>query len=212
MQAQLEQLSVQAADLRASRQRIVTAQETERRRLEAEIRAGVQPELEAMAGQLADVDRLLGQDPHQAISRLEDLTAVTQQTLDELRELARGIFPPLLADKGLIPALQAQVRKIETGVAIQAADDVASRRFEPGIEAAVYFSCLEALRRATTSTVIRLVDDRDQLRFSVDGLAAVVDGEMQASQDRIAAVGGTLEIGEAAVSGRIPLTSVIVRA
>src|SRR5205823_12531746 len=121
-----------------------------------------------------------------------------------------GIFPALLADKGLVPALQAQIRKVEAGVAIQAASDV--RRFEPGIEAAVYFSCLEALRRATTSTVIRLVDDRHQLRFSIDGLAAVVDGEMQASQDRIAAVGGTLEIGEAAVSGRIPLTSVIVRA
>src|SRR5205807_1768733 len=122
LQAQLEQLSIQAADLRASRQRIVTAQETERRRAEAEIRP-----------------------------------------------------------------------------AVQAADAVGSGRFEPGIEAAVYCSCLEALRRATTSTVIRLVDDRDQLRFSVDGLAAVVDGEMQASQDRIAAVGGTLEIGEAAV-------------
>ena len=206
LQAQLEQLSIQAADLRASRQRIVTAQETERRRLESEIRAGVQPELEAMAGQLADVDRLLGEDLHQAIRRLEDLTAVTQHTLDELRELARGIFPPLLADKGLVPALQAQIRKVEAGVAIQAADDLESRRFEPGIEAAVYFSCLEALRRATTATVIRLADEGGELRFSVHGLATAMNGEMQDSQDRIAAVGGTLEIREEAVSGRIPLT------
>ena len=194
------------------RHRIVAARQTEQQRIEGEIRGSVQGSLESIRARLGDAERLLAEDPVRASTTLDGLTTQTQATLDQLRELARGIFPPLLADRGLVPALAAHVRKGEAHVAIDADARLAGARYDPGIESAIYFACVEALRGGRSSTVIRLVDDGDQLRFSVDGLAAVVDGEMQASQDRIAAVGGTLEIGEAAVSGRIPLTSVIVRA
>ena len=206
LQARLNEITDQAAQLRASRYRIVAARQNEQQRLEGEIRGGVQGGLESIRAELGDAERLLDQDPVRASAALDGMTAQTQATLDRLRELARGIFPPLLADRGLVPALEAQVRKGEAHIPIDADSHLATARYDPGVEAAVYFACVEALRRATTSTVIRLVDDSKELRFSVDGLANAMNGEMQDSQDRIAAVGGALEIGDVAVSGRIPLS------
>jgi len=112
----------------------------------------------------------------------------------------------------LVPALEAHVRKGKVHVSIDALASLAATRYEPSVEAAVYFACVEALRRATTSTVIRLVDDGDELRFSVDGIANAFHDDLQASQDRIAAVGGTLEIREGAVSGGIRLIREMVPA
>ena len=149
-----------------------------------------------------------------ASAALDGLTTQTQATLDQLRELARGIFPQLLADRGLVPALEAQMRKGEAHVPIDADSRLAAARYDPGIEAAVYFALVEALRRATSSTIIRLVADGDELRFSVDGLANAFHGDMQESQDRIAAAGGSLDVdsrlgGGTTVRGRVPMSAVV---
>jgi signal transduction histidine kinase len=207
LRARLEEITDQAAQLRASRYRIVAARQTEQQRLEGEIRGSVQGGLESIKAELSRAERLLVQDPAQASAAVDGLTAQTQAALDQLRELARGIFPPLLADRGLVSALQAHLRKGEVHVSIDAAAGLATTRLDPSVEAAVYFACIEALRRATASTIIRLADEGGELRFTVNGIASVMNGEMQDSQDRIAAVGGTLEIREEAVSGRIPLAT-----
>ena len=212
LQERLDEITEQAAQLRASRYRIVSARQTEQQRLESEIRNSVQGRLESIKAELADAEHLLVQDPTRASEALNGLTTQTQGTLDQLRDLARGIFPPLLADRGLVPALEAHVRKGKVHVSIDALASLAATRYDPGVEAAVYFACVEALRRATTSTVIRLVDDGGELRFSVDGLANAIHDDLQASQDRIAAVGGTLEIREGAVSGGIRLIREMVPA
>src|SRR5205823_13249107 len=107
---------------------------------------------------------------------------------------------------------EAHVRKGRVRVSIDARAALAATRCDPGVEAAGYFACVEALRRAAPSTLIRLGDDGGELRFSVDGLASPINGEMQDSQERIAAVGGTLDIREEAVIGRIPLTREMVPA
>jgi signal transduction histidine kinase len=204
LQARFADLSAQAAELRASRQRIVTAQETERRRLGGEIRAGVQRELEATSAQLDDVERLLRDDATAAAARLEALTEETQQTLDTLRELARGIFPPLLADRGIGPALEAQTRKTAIPASIQVDPSVAGVRFDPGVEAAVYFCCVEALRGAATPATVHLSAQDGALTFAVDG-ATALDGRLQGLRDRVEALGGGLEArGSDRLSGWIP--------
>jgi signal transduction histidine kinase len=182
----------------------VTAQERERRRLDSEIRAGVQRELEAIAGRLSEVEQLLERDPDAMAGRLELLATATQQALDRLRELARGIFPPILADKGLLPALQAQLRKVETPIALKVPAELQRRRYDPEIETALYFACIAAMRRATPATAISLAEDGTTLRFSIDGLTP--DDEIQDSADRIAAVGGELLVRDGTVEGRVPVT------
>ena len=204
LQARLADLSTQSAELRASRQRIVTAQETERRRLGSEIRAGVQRELEATSSQLDDVEHLLRHDATAAAARLEALTGETQQTLDTLRELARGIFPPLLADRGIGPALEAQARKTAIPASIQVDSSVAGVRFDPGVEAAVYFCCVEALRGAATLATVHLSAQDGALTFTVVG-AAALDGRLQGLRDRVEALGGGLEAhGSGHLKGWIP--------
>jgi signal transduction histidine kinase len=204
LQARLAQLSAQAGELRASRQRIVTAQETERRRLGGEIRAGVQRELEATSAQLDDVERLLRDDASAAAARLEALTGETQQTLDTLRELARGIFPPLLADRGIGPALEAQTRKAAIPASIQVDSSMAGARFDPGVEAAVYFCCVEALRGVTAPATVHLSAQDGALTFAVEG-AAALDGRLQGLRDRVEALGGGLEAhGPDRLHGWIP--------
>jgi signal transduction histidine kinase len=202
LRAQFERLSVQAAELRASRQRIVTAEENERRRLEEQIRGGVERELESIKLQLADTHRTLGQDADEVSHRLERLTLATQETLDRLRELARGIFPPILADRGVVSALQARLRKDDRTITVEAASDFEKTRFDPEVESAVYFTVLEALRRATSSSAIRLSQQNGELRFSIDGLTP--NGEMLDSQDRIAALGGEFHLREGSVSVSLP--------
>ena len=204
LQARLADISAQAAELRASRQRIVTAQETERRRLGSEIRAGVQRELEATSQQLDEVERLLGDDGAAAAERLEALTTETQSTLDGLRELARGIFPPLLADKGIVAALQAHARKAAVHASIESPAELGGTRFDPGVEAAVYFCCTEALRAADGPATVHLMAGAGVLTFAIDGVAAL-DGRLEGLRDRVEALGGTLARSAAGIAGSIPV-------
>ena len=191
LEARLAEISAQAAELRASRQRIVAAQETERRRLGAEIEVGVQRELEATAAQLDEVERLLSDDAAAAAVRLERLTAETQRTLDGLRELAHGVFPPLLADRGIVPALKAHTRKTAIPLSIEVPAELADARFDPGVEAAVYFCCTEALRSADGPASVRLSASDGALSFTIDGVARL-NGRLEGLRDRVEALGGSL--------------------
>jgi signal transduction histidine kinase len=204
LQARLADISAQAGELRASRQRIVTAQETERRRLGSEIRVGVQRELEATSAQLDDVERLLPEDAAAAAARLDDLTAETQRTLDGLRELARGVFPPLLADKGIVAALVAHARKAAIQASIDSPAELATTRFDPGVEAAVYFCCVEALRGVNGSAAVHLAASDGALNFEIEG-AAALDARLEGLRDRVEALGGSLkEDSPGRVHGRVP--------
>src|SRR2546430_4599949 len=130
-------------DLLASRQRLVTAQDQERRKLERNLHDGAQQQLVALALKQRLAEDLVRQDPDQAIAMLTDLRHDTGEALANLRELARGIYPPLLADQGLVAALESRVRKSPVPVAI---DPDGARRYPQQMEAAVYFCCLEALQ------------------------------------------------------------------
>ena len=133
-------------ELRASRQRLVSAQDEERRRLERNIHDGAQQQLVALTVKLRLLEQLAERDPVKAREMAGQIQADATGALDDLRDLARGIYPPLLADKGLPAALEAQARKSPVPVSVEAGE---VGRCSQDVEAAVYFSCLEALQNVT---------------------------------------------------------------
>ena len=130
-------------ELRSSRRRLVAAQDDERRKIERNLHDGAQQQLVALAVQLKLARTMVERDPAKAAALLDTLQGSATDALEDLRDLARGIYPPLLADKGLATALEAQARKAVVPVTVEA-DGVG--RFPADVESAVYFSCLEALQ------------------------------------------------------------------
>ena len=212
-------LQARLEELRASRQRLVTAQDEERRRLERNLHDGAQQHLVALKVKLGLAEMLLGRDPQRARVTLDQLKSDADEALDTLRDLARGIYPPLLADKGLGAALESQARKATVPVTVDA-DGVA--RYSQDIEAAVYFSVLEALQNVqkyagASRAVIRLREDGGELHFEVDDdghgfdVATTPAGTGLVNMgDRLDALGGQLEVTSTigtgtSVAGRIPV-------
>jgi signal transduction histidine kinase len=189
--------------LRASRQRLVSAQDEERRKLERNLHDGAQQQLVALAVKLRLLEQLVERDPAQARSVAAQLQGDTTEALEELRDLARGIYPPLLADKGLVAALESQARKSVVPVTVEG-DGVG--RYAREAEAAVYFSCLEALQNVAkyaeaTRATVTLADGDGRLRFEVtdDGVGFDPGGSsygtgLQGIADRLAALGGEIDI------------------
>jgi signal transduction histidine kinase len=206
-------------DLRASRQRLVEAQDEERRRLERNIHDGAQQQLVALAVKARLAKQLTERDPAKAAEMLGQIEAETQTALEDLRDLARGIYPPLLADRGLAAAIEAQSRKSRLGVEV---DATGLGRFPAEIEATVYFCTLEALQNVAkyadaAHTIVHLNRTNGDLSFEVvdDGRGFDPDGVasgsgLQGMADRLAAVGGSFEIRSApgrgtTVAGHVPV-------
>jgi len=205
-------------EVRASRKRLVAAQDQERRRLERNLHDGAQQQLVALKVRLGLAMATVEKDPAGARSMLGDLEDAAQEALEELRDLARGIYPPLLADRGLPAALEAQARKSAVPVRV---DPDGIGRYDQEAEAAVYFCCLEALQNVAkyaeaSATSIRLWSEDGSLAFSVRDDGRGFDPEarrygtgLQGMADRLAALGGSLEVSSApgegtTVSGRVP--------
>ena len=206
-------------ELRSSRRRLVTAQDEERRKLERNLHDGAQQQLVALAVQLKLARSLLDRDPAKAGAMLDTLQGAASDALEDLRDLARGIYPPLLADKGLPTALEAQARKAVIPVTVEG-DGVG--RFPADVESAVYFSCLEALQNVAkyaeaTNARITLSDGSGELLFEVrddgrgfDPTSTGYGTGLQGIADRLAALGGELVVTSApgdgtAVAGRLPV-------
>jgi signal transduction histidine kinase len=209
-------------DLRASRQRLVAAQDEARRRIERNLHDGAQQDLVALAIKLRLASSVLEEDAAEAKELLGELQEDAAGALRNLRDLARGIYPPLLADRGLVAALRAQADKSTIPVMLDA-DGVG--RFGQDIEAAVYFCCLEALQNigkyAAAAEVRICMAARDgSLQFTVSDNGAGYDagrtpmGSGQRNMaDRLAALDGRLEVrsvpGQGTiVSAHLPLPAV----
>jgi signal transduction histidine kinase len=220
LQNTLDELRAQAEALRESRARIVASGDAERRRLERNLHDGAQQNLVALAVSLRLARDVLTDEPETAAQMLGQLADDLKVTIQELRDLAHGIYPPLLADSGLARALEAAANRSPLAARVTAAG---LRRYSPEIEAAVYFCCLEALQNAAKhapeSTVqVRLWEESGGLLFSVadDGpgfdVAAARGGHGYINMaDRLGAIGGTVRWQSApghgaTVQGSIPLT------
>jgi signal transduction histidine kinase len=198
-------LQDQSAQLVESRTRIVDVADAARRSLERDLHDGAQQRLLAMSVTIERARKELLAGRHEgAAALLGQLAADNREVVTELRELARGIYPPLLAERGLVAALQSTARRSTVPVTLDIADVERTGR---QVEAAAYFCILEALtntaKHADATEVLVTLRGRPHLQFSVsdDGRGfdrdRVAAGGLLGMEARVAAAGGrlTLETG-----------------
>ena len=207
-------------DLRASRRRLVQAQDDERQRIERNLHDGAQQQLVALSVQLSVLEGA-ADDPGEVRELTGQLRNGVRAALGDLRALARGIYPPVLADQGLCAALQAQADRAPLPVLVDA-DGIG--RFSRDVEATLYFCILEALQniakyaQASLATVtLTHVDGRLEFSVADDGAgfdpAAAAHGTgFQGMADRLSAVGGRLQIASVrghgtTISGAVPVNA-----
>jgi signal transduction histidine kinase len=220
LQNTLDELRAQAEALRESRARIVASGDAERRKLERNLHDGAQQSLVALAVNLRLARDMLADEPVSAGQMLDQVAEDLKVTITELRDLAHGIYPPLLADSGLAQALAATASRSPLAVTVTAPG---IHRYPADIEAAVYFCCLEALQNAAkhatgASVQVRVWEESGGLLFSVtddgpgfDVTRARAGHGYSNMADRLGAIGGTVrwhsEPGHGAtVQGSLPLT------
>jgi signal transduction histidine kinase len=190
------------AELQRSRARIAASAERERRRIERDLHDGAQQRLVALRIEMDLTEELVHRSPDEAAARMQQLAAELDIALEEIRSLAHGMYPPLLADRGLSDALRAIARGSAVPVDVEAHE---VRRYAPEVESAVYFCVRESLQNALKHAprarriVVRVDGGGGELRFSVhDDGAGAPGGELRPGvgitnmQDRLAAVGGEL--------------------
>jgi signal transduction histidine kinase len=227
LQESLRELQLRADELRASRARVVAAADSERRKIERNLHDGAQQHLVALAVTVRLAHQLATTDPAQARELLDQLGRDLQDAVQELRDLAHGIYPPVLMDRGLVAALESAAARAPLPVEVVAEGDVG--RFAQEVEAAVYFCCLEALQNAgkhagagaaATVTIRRppAADGRDTVTFTVADDGAGFDPVGSAGRghgfvnmgDRLGAIGGTVTVESAPgrgtrVTGSVPV-------
>jgi signal transduction histidine kinase len=199
----------QLRDLRESRARVISAGDAERRRLERDLHDGAQQRLVGLSLSLRLARGALGPEPDpEILRRIDAADAEVTAALAELRDLAAGIFPAVLADEGLAAALETLADDAHVPVTLAA---VADERFAPEVEAAAYFVVTEVLRhRGVRALTVAAVRDDGSLVVDVAS-----DGDVDAlveATDRVGALSGTLEIvrgggGSARIRAEIPCGS-----
>jgi signal transduction histidine kinase len=199
--------------------RLVAAADAERERIEHDLHDGVQQQLTGLRIRLAiAAEGFRARGDTEASAALEGFGDDVENAINEVRDLAHGLYPALLTSDGLSAALTSAARRAAPGVTVHGRD---LRRCRQEVETAVYFSCLAALDNAAKhagegQVSIRLTDTRDGLRFTVRDSGAGFDPSQTRAgsgishmRDRLAAVGGTLTIDSAPaqgtrVSGHVP--------
>jgi signal transduction histidine kinase len=221
LQESLDAVRRQADELRRSRARIVEATDTERRRIERDLHDGAQQHLVALAVGVRLARQIADTDPEQAKTMLDQIGLDLQEAVQELRNLAHGIYPPLLMDRGLPDALRAAAGRAALLTSVEAEG---IGRYPQQVEAAVYFCCLEALQNAGkhagegAEAVVTLREVEGALVFEVADTGAGFALESGAHHghgfvnmsDRVGAFGGSVTVDSAPgkgtrIGGRIPL-------
>jgi signal transduction histidine kinase len=226
LEHRLRRIEALSAEVRASRWRIVAAQDGERRELERDLHDGAQPELTAVRlalGLLAHAARR-GGEPGAVGTAVDRVATQTQTALSGLRRMLRGLDPQVLAQDGLVAALRERAEHLDCTTRFELPEAMAALRFEHPIEAAVYYCCSEAMQNAAkhcpgTDVVVSLSVQpggpgsggiRGRLAFAVADAGPGFDvaaasarepGGLVNMADRIAAAGGELRISSVPQSG-----------
>jgi signal transduction histidine kinase len=201
---------------------LVAAQDNERRRLERNLHDGAQQYLVAIKVKLSLALMLIARDPDKAGTTVNELKLDADEALEALRDLARGIYPPLLAEKGLLTALQSQARKATLPITIDA-DGIG--RYPEETESALYFCVLEAMQNVqqyaqAPSAAVSLREVGEQLVVEVvdhgrgfDVSTTIRGNGLMSMEDRLDALGGSMKIASSPGNGTmlqatVPLTPV----
>jgi signal transduction histidine kinase len=224
------ELVMRAEERKASRERLIWTQDAERRRLERDIHDGAQQHLVALIVNVRLAQTIAVRSPERAARVLAEQADAALVAIETLSSLSRGIYPRLLSDEGVVPALLAAVATSPVPVTI---DAIGVGRLPVSVEAALYFCCVEAVQNAAKhsgarSVSVRLDEDQDRWRLTIEDNGTGFDQELAGDlgaglvnmRDRLDAVGGTVTVGSLSGSGttvtamvpRIPAgTSVPVR-
>jgi signal transduction histidine kinase len=202
------ELRATVAELRASRARIVQAGDEQRRRIERDLHDGAQQRLMALGINLRLLRDQIKRDPQDAIELLDASLQELSEATAELRELARGIHPAVLNDRGLPAALNALARRSPVPVEVV---ETPGDRLPPSIESAAYFVVAEALTNATRyatarSVTVSVVRRNGQVEIAVtdDGVGGADPEQgsgLRGLHDRVAALDGHLHLASAASKG-----------
>lgn len=215
------EVAVHLVEVQASRARIVAAGDSERRRIERNLHDGAQQRLVGLAINLRLARQVASEDPDASKAMLDELGAQLQEAVQELRNLAHGIYPPLLMERGLAEALRAAGGRGALPVEVHTNG---IGRYPQEVEATVYFCCLEALQNAGkyagngASATVKVQEENDSLCFVVadDGVGFDPTANLRQGvgfvnmSDRLGALGGELQVDSepgvgTRISGRIPL-------
>jgi signal transduction histidine kinase len=194
-----QQLRDQLIEVRRSRERIVTAGDSRRRQLERDLHDGAQQRLVAVSMELARAKRAT--DPQEVQNLVVQASTELADALDELRELARGVYPPSLRERGLAGSLTALAERSSLPMEL----DLETHKGIPAhVELAAYFICAEAVTNATKyakAAWVRICIDGNEKEVRMEitdngigGARPGPDGGLLGIADRAAALGGTLLI------------------
>ena len=190
------ELVERAEQLRTSRRRLVEVQDRERRRLERDLHDGAQQQVVAAAMQL-NVARTIAvrEELPDVAAVLGELVEADQRAADQLRTIARGIYPPLLESEGLVAAIRGAARPLPVEVVLDVGE---LDRFDPALEASTYFCVVEALRDAlrrdaTTATITIRHDDGLHVGVAHDGTPGWTSHTLTALADRTTTHDGHLD-------------------
>jgi signal transduction histidine kinase len=187
--------------MRASRARIVAAADTARRKIERDLHDGAQQRLVAMTLEVRMARARVDKDPAAAAPFLDRLGAELSEASAELRELARGIHPAVLTERGLAPAISALADRAPVPVEIV---ELPEARFPPAAEATAYFTVAEALTNVAkyadaSHATVRLAQENGELAIEVrddgkGGAQAAPGSGLAGLADRVGALDGSLSI------------------
>ncbi|MFB6610369.1 sensor histidine kinase [Agromyces sp. NPDC056379] len=221
------QLAAQLDELTASRERLVAVQDDERRRLERDLHDGIQQDVVAqIAGLRLARNRL--QRGELTAAELEELQDQARETLTDLRELARGIHPPVLSDNGLVAAVESGVARFPIPLTVEANERLRAERFPDDVETTAYYVVREALANTAkhanaTHASVGLARSDGHLRIAISddgcgigpaasdpsiagsGRASVSHGGLANIRDRVAALRGTVHVSPNEPSGTVVL-------
>jgi signal transduction histidine kinase len=210
----MDELRREAAELRASRARVIQAADDQRRSIERELHDGVMQDLVALGVNLQLAGELVPADSPELTKLLGEMLRNVHEALGEMRQLAWRIYPSLLLDCGLGEALRTAAAGAGIPVRVETA---AFDRCAPAIEASVYFCCVELMRQAADdghAAIVRLWSEHDLLRFDVSLESAGIElwqtRDLSSVSDRLGALGGRLVVESergVRISGAIPLAT-----
>ena len=203
----IESLPTQIAKLQASRKRMLVAADAERRRIERDLHEGVQQQLVALSVNLQLADGLMNTDPAAARILLGEIRREVKEALDDTRQLALRIYPPLDA-----VGLATTLRSAAAGAGVRASVDVEVRESYPvQIAAVLYWSWLDLLEQIDdgSGAALRIREDDVALSFELVVQSDHVDEALEPLRDRVEALGGRVEVdvdpdGRTRVRGLVP--------